>query len=65
MAYNKHENAYEINEQQLAAFLADALNRVESDNDPDTLNKLKKIFVMKVQFMILLIDSHQGLILVA
>lgn len=50
MAYNKHENAYEINEQQLAAFLADALNRVESDNDPDTLNKLKKIFKKNIPF---------------
>lgn len=50
MAYNKHENAYEINEQQLAAFLADALARVESDKDPETLNKLKKIYKKNIPF---------------
>lgn len=50
MAYNKHENAYEINEQQLAAFLADALARVESDRDPETLNKLKKIYKKNIPF---------------
>lgn len=50
MAYNKHENSYEINETQLETFLADTLAKVESDSDPDTLNALKKIFKKNIPF---------------
>lgn len=42
MSYNN--NKTKINEEQIASYLADILKKVESDNDPETLNQLKKIF---------------------
>ena len=51
MAYNKKEG-FSINEEQVAAFLADAVKRVESSSDSDieTLKTLKKLFKKNVPF---------------
>lgn len=48
MAYNKNENGF--NEEQVASFLSDALNHVETDSDPETLNQLKKLFKKNIPF---------------
>lgn len=48
MAYNKNEN--KINEEQIAAFLKETLKRVNSDNDPESLDQLKKIFKKNIPF---------------
>src|SRR5574344_237558 len=51
MAFNKHDNANNgINEEQIASFLSDALSRVETDSDPETLNQLKKIYKKNIPF---------------
>ena len=51
MAYNNRENS-SINEEQVAAFLADAVKSVESSSDSDieVLKKIKKLFKKNVPF---------------
>ena len=51
MAYNNRESS-SINEEQVAAFLADAVRRVESssDSDIDALKTFKKLFKKNVPF---------------
>ena len=48
MSFNKQENG--INEDQITSYLKDVLSRVESDNDPDTLDTLKKLFKKNIPF---------------
>lgn len=47
MSYNRSN---EIDEEQIVAFLENALRRVETESDPDTLNKLKKLFKKTIPF---------------
>lgn len=51
MAYNNRDNS-SINEEQVAAFLADAVKSVESSSDSDieVLKKIKKLFKKNVPF---------------
>lgn len=46
MAYTKRE--HEINYDQVAAYLKDAVNKVKTQEDPDVLNNLKKVFKKNV-----------------
>ncbi|MBQ0039653.1 MAG: DbpA RNA binding domain-containing protein [Treponema sp.] len=52
MAYNNNRDGFSINEEQVAAFLADAVRRVESSSDSDieTLKAFKKLFKKNVPF---------------
>ncbi|MCQ2242287.1 DbpA RNA binding domain-containing protein [Treponema sp.] len=52
MAYNNNREGFSINEEQVAAFLADAVKRVESSSDSDieALKTLKKLFKKNVPF---------------
>ena len=52
MAYNNNREGSSINEEQVAAFLADAVKRVESSSDSDieALKTLKKLFKKNVPF---------------
>ncbi len=47
MSFNRSN---EIDEEQIVAFLENALRRVETESDPDTLNKLKKLFKKTIPF---------------
>ena len=47
MSYNRSN---EIDEEQIVAFLENALRRVETESDPDTLNKLKKLYKKTIPF---------------
>ncbi len=47
MSYNRSN---EIDEEQIVSFLENALRRVESDSDPETLNRLKKIYKKTIPF---------------
>ena len=52
MAYNNNREGFSINEEQVAAFLADAVRRVESSSDSDieALKTFKKLFKKNVPF---------------
>lgn len=52
MAYNNNREGSSINEEQVAAFLADAVRRVESSSDSDieALKTFKKLFKKNVPF---------------
>ena len=39
--YNRN---YEVNMDSVAAYLADAVNKVKTQENPDVLNKIKKVF---------------------
>lgn len=48
MAYTRREHKLDMD--QVAAYLQDAVNRVKTEEDPDVLNELKKVFKKNVPF---------------
>ncbi len=52
MAYNNNREGFKLNEENIASFLADAVNRVEkaSNAEIETLKQIKKLFKKNVPF---------------
>ena len=52
MAYNNNREGFKLNEENIASFLKDAVNRVEkaSNAEIETLKQIKKLFKKNVPF---------------
>lgn len=52
MAYNNNREGFKLNEENIASFLADAVNRVEkaSNAEIETLKQIKKLFKNECSF---------------